>query len=154
MVNLLTGEHLSDQVAAYEWLKQQPFVAANRIAVGGNSFGGIETILGAERIAYCAALDGAGGAQSWELAPELHGVMVTAARASHAPMFLLQAANDFDLSPSRTLAAAMRDAGKTVELKIYPPFGESRADGHNFAWHGSSIWAGDVLAFLEHHCGQ
>ena len=69
-------------------------------------------------------------------------------------MLLFQAANDFDLSRSRTLAAAMQDAGKTVELKIYPPFVESRADGHNFARHGSSIWAADVLAFLERHCGQ
>ncbi len=123
------GEHLSDQVAAYDWLKQQPFVAANRIAVAGNSFGGIETVLGAERIAYCAAVDAAGASQSWALAPELHGVMVGAARASHAPMFVFQAENDFDLSPSRTLEAAMRDAGKIVESKIYPPFGKNRADG-------------------------
>jgi hypothetical protein len=32
------------------------------IAVGGNSFGGIETVLGAERVSYCAAADGAGAA--------------------------------------------------------------------------------------------
>jgi carboxymethylenebutenolidase len=154
MVTLLTGDHLEDQVAAYRWLKQQPFVAANRIAVAGNSFGGIEAVLGAERIPFCAAVDAAGAAQSWDIAPELHDVMLRAARASHAPMFLFQAENDFDLSPSRTLATAMRDAGKTVEIKFYPPFGKSRADGHSFAWHGSSVWAGDVLAFLERHCGE
>jgi dienelactone hydrolase len=152
MVRLLTGDHLADQLAAYEWLKQQPSVSPNRIAVAGNSFGGIETVFGAERVPYCAAVDAAGGAQSWAAAPELQDVMVRAAQASRAPMFLFQAANDFDLTPSQTLAQAMRAAGKTVELKIYPPFGKKPGQGHSFAWHGSSVWADDVLAFLSGHC--
>ena len=67
-IRLLTGDHLDDQLAAYAWIKEQPFVHPNRIAVGGNSFGGIETVLGGERISYCAAADGAGAAQSWDLA--------------------------------------------------------------------------------------
>jgi dipeptidyl aminopeptidase/acylaminoacyl peptidase len=152
MVRLLAGDHLDDQLAAYEWLKEQPLVAAGRIAVAGNSFGGVEAVLGAERVSYCAAIDGAGGAQSWALAPELHDVMISSARASRAPMFFFQAENDFDLSPSRTLAAAMREVGKTAELRIYPPFGENQGDGHNFAWRGTTIWGEDVLAFLGRHC--
>jgi dipeptidyl aminopeptidase/acylaminoacyl peptidase len=153
MVRLLTGDHLADQLAAYAWLKQQPSVSANRIAVAGNSFGGIEAILGAERVSYCAAVDASGGAQSWADAPELQEVMVRAAQGSRAPTFLFQAANDYDLTPSRTLAQSMRAAGQTVELKIYPAFGNNPGQGHNFAWHGSSVWANDVLAFLQGHCG-
>jgi carboxymethylenebutenolidase len=152
MVRLLTGDHLADQLAAYAWLKKQPFVVAERIAVAGNSFGGIEVVLGAEQVPYCAAIDGAGGAQSWALAPELKDVMIRAARASRAPMFFFQAENDFDLSPSQTLAAAMREVGKTAEVRIYPPFGDNRGDGHNFAWRGSAIWAQEVFAFLGRHC--
>jgi carboxymethylenebutenolidase len=152
MVRLLAGEHLDDQLAAYAWLQQQPFVVANRIAVGGNSFGGIQTVFGAERVPYCAAIDAAGGSQSWSVAPELHPVMIRAARASRAPMFFLQAANDYDLTPSRTLAEAMQKAGKIAELKIYPAFGDGPGEGHGFGWHGSSIWAEDVVRFLERHC--
>lgn len=63
-VSLLTGEHLDDQLAAYAWFSQQPYVIRERIAVGGNSFGGIETLLGAERVPYCAGVDAAGGAQA------------------------------------------------------------------------------------------
>jgi len=154
MVRLLAGDHLADQLAAYAWLKQQPSVAPNRIAVAGNSFGGIETVLGAERVSYCAAVDAAGGAQSWADAPELQEVMVRAAQASRPPMFLFQAANDFDLTPSQTLARTMRAAGKAVELKIYPAFGKNPGQGHSFAWHGSSVWGDDVLAFLRAHCGE
>jgi dipeptidyl aminopeptidase/acylaminoacyl peptidase len=152
MVRLLAGDHLDDQVAAYEWLKKQSFVAPASIAVGGNSFGGIETVLGAARLPYCAALDGAGAAQSWAHAPELRELMLGAVPRSRAPIYFFQAENDFDLSPSRTLASALRAAGGTAELKIYPAFGASHGDGHGFAWHGSSIWLGDALAFLERSC--
>jgi carboxymethylenebutenolidase len=152
MVRLLTTDHLDDQLAALTWLRKQRFVQPHRIAVAGNSFGGVETVLGAERETYCAAIDSAGGAQSWEQAPELQAVMTRAVRNSTAPIFFFQAANDYDLSPSKTLSAAMKDAGKTYEMKIYPPFGKSTQDGHTFGYFGSSIWIDDVLRFLEQHC--
>ena len=43
--------------------------------------------------------------------------------------------------------------GKVFEMKIYPPFGKSAAEGHSFAYLGSSIWADDAFRFLERHCG-
>src|SRR5713226_8454450 len=49
MVRLLETDHLNDQLAALAWLRNQGFVRPDRIAVAGNSFGGIETVLGAER---------------------------------------------------------------------------------------------------------
>lgn len=154
LVSLLTREHLDDQLAAHAWLEAEPYVIAKRIAVAGNSFGGIESILGAERLSYCAAINGAGASSSWALAPELRDVMLRAAAASRSPMFLFQAENDFDLSPSRTLGAAMRAAGKTAELTIYPAYGDTQEDGHAFAWLGNAIWGNDVLAFLRRHCGE
>ena len=59
------------QLSALAWLRKQAFVHPDHIAVVGNSFGGIETVLGAERAQYCAAIDSAGGAQRWAEAPEL-----------------------------------------------------------------------------------
>lgn len=61
MVRLLETDHLNDQLAALVWLRTQKFVKADRIAVAGNSFGGIEAVLGAEHASYCAAIDSAGG---------------------------------------------------------------------------------------------
>ena len=78
--------------------------------------------------------------------------MIRAARNARVPVFFFQAENDYDLSPSRTLSAQMRDAGKEAEIKIYPPFGDSVQKGHTFGYFGSSIWGPDVLAFLEKHC--
>jgi dienelactone hydrolase len=152
MVRLLETDHLNDQLAALAWLRKQDFVQPNRIAVGGTSFGGIETVLGAERGNYCAAIDSAGGAQSWADAPELRSLMVQAVRNSRAPIFFFQAANDFDLSPSKTLSVEMKDAGKSYELKIYPPYGDSAGDGHTFGYFGASVWADDVFRFLDQHC--
>jgi dipeptidyl aminopeptidase/acylaminoacyl peptidase len=152
MVRLLETDHLGDQVAAFQWLEKQSIVDRMRIATAGNSFGGVEALLGAERIDYCAAIDASGGAESWASAPQLRALMARAARNSKAPTFFFQAENDYDLTPSRTLSAEMKNAGKISELKIYPAFGKSPSDGHRFAWAGSDVWAADVFRFLETHC--
>jgi dienelactone hydrolase len=154
MVRLLEVEHLSDQVAAFHWLQSQSFVEKPRIATAGNSFGGVEAVLGAERIHYCAAVDASGGAESWARAPQLRARMTGAVRRSQAPIFFFQAENDYDLSPSRTLSAEMKSAGKAFELKIYPPFGNSPAAGHRFAWSGSRVWGADVFRFLNAYCAK
>src|SRR6202521_5653786 len=152
LARLLETDHLQDQLAALAWLRTQRFVRPDRIAVAGNSFGGIETVLGAERGNYCAAIDSAGGAQSWAQAPELQSLMTRAVRNANAPIFFFQAANDFDLSPSKTLSAEMNKVGKTYKLKIYPSYGDSPRDGHSFGYFGSEVWAEDVFGFLNQYC--
>ena len=152
MVQLLSTDHLQDQMAALAWLKNQPFTKAKRIAVMGNSFGGIETVLGATQESYCAAVDVAGGAEIWDMAPTLQEVMKNAVQGSKVPMFFLQAENDYDVTPSRTLYEAMRVAGGSAQIKIYPPYGSSKSDGHSFAYRGADIWKSDVLDFLDRNC--
>ena len=79
--------------------------------------------------------------------------MEGAVRRARAPIFFIQAENDYDLSPSRLLAKVMHDVGKDADVKIYPDFGRSPAEGHSFAWRGAEIWAADVFGFLSQHCG-
>ena len=80
--------------------------------------------------------------------------MIRAVRNSRAPIFFFHAANDYDLSPTRSLSAAMKDAGKQFEMKIYPKYGKSVGDGHTFGYFGSAVWADDVFRFLNRHCGS
>jgi dipeptidyl aminopeptidase/acylaminoacyl peptidase len=152
MVRLLTTDHLDDQLAALAWLRASGLAAPNRIAVAGNSFGGIETVLGAERGGYCAAIDSAGGAASWKKAPELQTLMTHAVQNARTPIFFFQAENDHDLTPSRVLSAAMHDAGKPFEMKIYPPYGSSAEQGHTLGYFGADIWSADVFRFLDSNC--
>jgi hypothetical protein len=152
LVHLLETEQLQDHLAAYSWLKTQPFTDTKRIATAGNSFGGIITVLAAERLPYCAAIDAAGGSESWFLAPTLRTRLADAIRATRAPIFLFQAENDYTTAPTRTLSAQLRDAGKPFESRIYPAFGRSAAEGHAFTWRGSAIWGPDVFHFLSQHC--
>lgn len=92
MVRLLETDHLNDQLAALAWLRTQDFVLPDRVAVAGNSFGGVEAVLGAEKVSYCAAIDSAGGAQSWGA-----GARITGAYEPRSPSF---ASADF-LFPGR-----------------------------------------------------
>jgi len=125
---------------------------SERIAVASNSFGGIETVLGAERESYCAAVDSAGGAESWALAPQLQAAMTRAVRNAKAPILFFQAENDWNLAPTKTLSAAMKEAGKTYDARIYPPYGKSHQDGHTFGYFGSAVRENDVFQFLDRHC--
>ena len=152
LIRLLQTDHLQDQLAALAWLRNQPFVRPDHVAVAGTSFGGIEVVFGAERGNYCAAIDAAGAAQSWAQAPELQTVMKETVRRTNVPMFFFQAANDFDLSPSRVLSAEMKDAHKPFQIKIYPAYGKSVMDGHAFGYFGAAVWAKDVFRFLNLHC--
>jgi carboxymethylenebutenolidase len=152
MIRLLETDHLSDQLAALAWLQKATFVQPGRIGVAGNSFGGIEAILGAEQGSYCSAIDLSGGAESWAQAPELQAMMTRTVRKARSPIFFLQAENDYDLSPTRVLSAEMKNAGKPYDMKIYPAFGKSPEEGHSFAYLGGSVWADDVFRFLERHC--
>jgi carboxymethylenebutenolidase len=154
LVRLLGTEQLQDQLAALKWIRKQPFVRGSQIAALGNSFGGIETVLGAEQYSYCAAVDAAGGAESWDEAPDLRSALLQAVQHAKAPILFIQAENDFSLAPNRTLYAAMKAAHKPASIHVYPSYGDSRQAGHSFAWRGAMVWFDDVLRFMEAHCGS
>jgi carboxymethylenebutenolidase len=142
-----------DVVAAVEWLKQQPFVDPHRMVMSGVSYGGIQTLLSAEKgLGVRGFVAFAPGAMSWSGNPLLGDRLLRAVRNAKAPIFLLQAKNDYSLSPSEVLGPALRSKGAPNQSKIYPPFGTSPKDGHGgFACteQGIAIWGPDVLAFLN-----
>jgi len=145
----LMEEHLEDQMAALAYLKSVPEVDQQRIAVAGCSFGGIQTVLMAEKgLDLRAAVDFAGAAQNWEHSAELRARMTEAVRHAQTPIFFIQAKNDYDVSPSRDLAAAMEKSSKPHELEIFPKFGKSNQEAHEFCIHGGEIWADQVFSFL------
>jgi dienelactone hydrolase len=152
MLKLLTTDHLADQMAALRWLKKQSYVDQSRIAVAGNSFGGIQSVLGAARGSYCAASGASGGAESWDSSSELQLLMKNSVRNSKCPIFFFQAENDYNLTPTKVLSVEMNAAGKRAESKIYPKYGDSPQSGHSFAYRGVDIWFPDVFAFFEREC--
>lgn len=146
----LMESHLEDQIAALTYLKGLPYVDANRMAVAGCSFGGIQTVLMADRgMGLRAAVDFAGAAQTWNEAPELRARMKEAVRHAQMPIFFVQAANDYDTAPSRDLAADMQKVNKPHTMEIFPRFGKSAEDAHEFCVHGGEIWAPRFFSFLS-----
>jgi Xaa-Pro aminopeptidase/dienelactone hydrolase len=152
MVKLHETEQLDDQLAGIDYLKSLPFVDPNRMAVSGVSFGGIQTVLAAERgRGIRAAVDFAGAAMTWADSPEIRDRLLAAVRNANVPIYFIQAENDYNLGPSRTLAAEMVRLGKPHRMKIYPPFGVTRQEGHGLGLRGGPIWESDVFSFLDEH---
>ena len=143
---------LPDQLAALAHLRGLRHVDSSRTVVMGSSFGGIQTLLVAEVEEFWAAIAFAPAAMTWAKAPPLRERLMLAARNARAPVMLLQPENDFDLTPTRTLAQELERVGKPYRRVIYPAVGADHMDGHTFVTH-PDIWTSDVFTFLERHVG-
>ena len=139
-----------DVSAAMTWLRAQKEVDANRIAVSGCSFGGIQTLLAAEQgLGARAFLAFAPAAQSWSNGL-LQRRLERAVQNAKGPVFVLQAKNDFSTKPAEVLGQMAKANGGQAE--IYPAFGLSPQDGHwAFATTkaGIEVWQRDVLSFIN-----
>jgi dienelactone hydrolase len=148
----LHEEYNKDVVAAVEWLKGQPFVDRQYLVMSGCSYGGIQTLLTAEKgLGLHAFVPFAPAAMSWANT-ELRKRLLEATRDAQAPLFLIQAQNDYSLGPSEVLGAMIERKGPPNQARIYPPYGTTPQEGHwDFATKegGIAIWGSDVLAFFH-----
>jgi dienelactone hydrolase len=148
---LLQTSQLDDQLAGLAVVKQQPYLDTKRLIVAGCSYGGIETLLGAEKEAgYRAAVSISPAAQSWAGNPDLRARMRTAVNRISVPVFLLQPAKDASLEPSHVLGPILERRSPKNRVKIYPAEGPEEEQAHCFGGaRGMHVWAADVLAFLK-----
>lgn len=139
-----------DVVAAVKWLVAQPEVDASRVVVSGCSFGGIQTLLTAEKgLGARAFIAFAPAAQSWGNGA-LDQRLEDAVKHAKAPVFILQAKNDYSVRPAELLGKIAKASGG--QAKIYPRFGDTPQEGHwAFATTGAGIavWGDDVLQFIR-----
>lgn len=150
MVELQQAE-VDDVVAGLNYVRSQGFVDPNRIVISGCSYGGIQTLLAGERnLGVKALVPFAPGAMSWEQNVPLQDLLVRAVDLAKAPVFLIQAENDYNLAPSRVLSKEAGKKKKDFQSKVYPAFGGSHQDGHwGFCSLATDVWGNDVLAFIE-----
>jgi dienelactone hydrolase len=146
----LHEEASRDVEAALEWLKIQPRIDSQRIVMSGISFGGIQTLLAAEKGGGVRAFAAfAPAAMSWRAVTGLDVRLEQAVQHARAPVLIVQAENDFDLAPSKVLGPELERAhlGRAV---IFPPFGNTPQEGHGgFARAGTAIWGDTVLEFFR-----
>jgi carboxymethylenebutenolidase len=145
----LQETHLEDVIAALSYLKQLSYVNTNRIIIAGGSFGGIQTILATEKqLGTRGSIAFAPAAMAWSSVTLLQSRLIQAVRSATVPIMLIQAENDYDLTPTKTMAAELEKANKPHKLLIFPAFGTTHADGHSFSVLGDRIWGDEVFSFL------
>jgi carboxymethylenebutenolidase len=150
VARLHATEQFSDQMAGLAYLRGLEYVDATKVAVAGWSYGGIQAVFGGGDPAadYVAAVAFTPASQAWAGNPNLQAAMTQAATGAEIPFLFIQAENDYSLVPTQELTDAMEDAGATVTRSIYPAFGTTNQDGHEFAVRGSDTWGAEVFAFL------
>jgi len=141
-----------DVEAALAWLKARPDVDPGRIVMSGVSFGGIQTLLAAEKgLGVRAFVAFAPGAMSWRWVTGLDARLEQAVQHAQAPVLIVQAQNDFNLGPSQVLGPLLEKAGKGRAV-VFPPFGTTEQQGHGaFACRaeGTNVWGPTVLAVFK-----
>lgn len=146
-----------DVEAALAWLKSRSDVDPARIVMSGVSFGGIQTLLAAEKdLGVRAFAAFAPGAMSWHWVTGLDARLEAAARNAKAPVLIVQAHNDFNLAPSQVLGPLLEKAGKGRAV-VFPPFGTTEREGHGaFASRkeGTAVWGPTVLGFFQEALGK
>ena len=147
----LQQAEVDDVIAGINYLRSRSFVDPARIAISGCSYGGIQTLLAGERdLGVKALVPFAPGAMSWGQNQLLQDLLIRAVDRARAPVFLIQAENDYSLDPSHVLSKEANKKHKDFQSKIYPAFGRSHQDGHwGFCSSATDVWGADVLAFLE-----
>jgi carboxymethylenebutenolidase len=151
MVELMAGEQLSDQLAGLSYAKSLAFVDTSKLVVAGCSYGGIETLLAAERGAgFKAAMPISPAALSWRGNAVLQNRLIDAVRRIDTPVLLIQPPNDASLEPAKVLGAEAKRAGKSsFTAKIYPATMPDDQQGHCFGGvKGMHNWANEALEFF------
>jgi dienelactone hydrolase len=147
----------TDVLAAVEYLRTRSFVDPDRVAVGGHSVGGIVSVLaGARDSKLRAVISLAGGFVSREgdrgetSAPFVDSAWKESARTMTAPVLILWSKNDtmLEVDIGRDLEKRLRAAGKSVEMIVYPPYGQNGHAIFNRA-DGTSVFSADILRFLN-----
>jgi dienelactone hydrolase len=151
-LQLLETDQLSDALAGLAFLRALPEVDTRRVAVAGHSFGASLTLLLAERdTTLRAAVVFSGSAGSWDRSPELRALLLRAVGQTTVPVFFIQAANDYSVAPAEVLSAEMTRLGKSNRATVYPPVGQTPAEGHDFVYLRVGVWEPDVFSFLDDH---
>ena len=147
---LITGTQLDDALAGLTFIKTAAGVDPKRIAIIGHSFGGMLTLLSGEHDSTIRAeVAFAAGANSWRRSEQLRQRILSSINKTSAPIMLIHAANDYDTTPGREIAAELERLHKPHVLKIYPAVGKTSDDGHNFLYVALPEWEPDVFQFLD-----
>jgi dienelactone hydrolase len=151
MVRLMETEQLSDQLAGLAFVKTLGDVDTSRLVVAGCSYGGIQTLLAAERdVGFKAAFAISPGALSWSGHHVLQERLVETVRRSRVPVRLIQPPKDASLEPAKVLGAEARRLGKTsFSTSVYPATMVEPQRGHCFGGaRGMRNWASEALSFF------
>ncbi|MEP6763994.1 MAG: prolyl oligopeptidase family serine peptidase [Gemmatimonadaceae bacterium] len=156
-VHLLETEQLEDQFAGINYVKTLSFVDTAHMVVTGCSYGGIQTLLAAERGGgFKAAMPISPAAQSWEGNALLRARMETAVRKINMPVLLIQPPKDASLRPAKELGDAAKKFHKTnFTAKIYAATMPDSQQTHCFGGaKGFRNFATEAITFFNGALGR
>jgi len=146
---LLTNDS-KDINSGVAYLLKRKDVNRSQLAIIGHSYGGSLTLLVAKHqsnmkavIVFCPA------GYSWDRNPQLRAALSDVVKKIKSPVMSVHPQNDYSISSGETLDSVMDVTSHPHLLKIYPSYGQSATEGHNFLFLNPNMWEADVFEFLH-----
>lgn len=148
---LLETSQLQDQLAGLAFARQLAFVDTDKLVVAGCSFGGIQSLLGAEaKVGYRAAISISPAALNWGHNRGLEARLSKAVNGIDIPVFLIQPPKDASLGPAHVLGPMLERRNALSRVKIYPGDIPEDQQEHCFGGaRGMHVWGADAVSFLK-----
>lgn len=137
-------------IRCVELIKHYPWIASDYVLCSGYSFGAIISLLAIlQNEFFCAGVVFSPGAIMWHNYPQIRKFIISTTQQIKVPVMVIQAENDFDLSPSLKLQEIFQQKNNFSHAKIYPPHGSNPSQAHNFYDTGVKFWLDDVKQFIN-----
>ena len=137
-------------VAGMKWLTTQIYVDEKRIFVIGDAAGAVTSMFledSGPKVSAMALISPAtlvlrdDPSMAKRLKQVVHDVK--------APVFLMQAENEFSLLPLEAFGSELKKKGGLNRIKLFPGYGGAPTDAQKFGSEGYPVWQKDVLAFFQ-----
>jgi carboxymethylenebutenolidase len=140
----------NDVVAAFEWLKSQPYIDAKRVAVSGWSSGACASLAAADKChGFRAIALFSPRITTWKGNPALQESLLRAVQNASVPIFVVLASDEPESPSTTALTKEVENSTTKHRVETYEHAGYRAQEKTALIVNGVDIWGYDVLRFVQ-----
>ncbi len=140
----------NDVIAAFEWLKEQPYIKPDKVALSGWSLGAVTSLAATEKSSsFKAVALFSPRLIDWKKNPTIQDNILRATRNCRVPIMIVLASDE---SASDSTTAIVAEVEKNQELNRVERYNHTGYKAHQktaLALNAPDTWGYDVLRFIQ-----
>ena len=145
-----TPAYVDDVLAAFEWLKAQPYVNPKKVALSGWSLGACVSLAAAEKNKeFCAVALFSPRIVEWNTNPNVQARLLHAAENLSIPVFVVNASDEPAADSTTAITRAVQKNNPIHRVETYQHTGYKAQQKTCLAINSIDTWGYDVLRFIQ-----